>query len=79
MTAGPLDKHLEWLYGDVNRCKCKHALVSGGVVCGTSMGKMWGRVTTHPDCPEHGTFAERERTNRLRAKDGRPPLKDVSR
>lgn len=67
-TTNSLERHLMWLYGSTTRCRCEHALVSAGRVDRINMGRMWARTTTHPNCPEHGTTAQRERTERLRAR-----------
>lgn len=65
-----LTRNLTWLYGDPKRCKCEHSMESLGIVDRINMGKGWVRTTTHPDCPEHGTAAERARRARQKSRGG---------
>jgi hypothetical protein len=68
-----LQRHLDWLYGPRGvypgnvPCRCDHGYRGLGMLYGTSMGKGWVRTTTHPDCPHHGTRAEKERRERYKA------------
>lgn len=66
-----LRRHLDWLYGPGGvypgnvPCRCDHAYKSfGRWPDGISAGEGWMRTTTHPDCPHHGTKAEKERRER---------------
>ena len=64
MAAGPMpdltseEQHRRWLFGDVP-CRCDHAIRPLGVLHDLQMGDGWVRITTHPDCPWHGTKAQR--------------------
>ena len=75
-----LRRHLNWLYGPDGvypgnvPCKCKHGFESLGRVNGVNIGKEWLRVTTHPDCPHHGTKASKERVARAKARRKAPHL-----
>lgn len=77
-----LERHLHWLYGPggvysqgpgatFGKCRCDHGWRSLGRANGINMGKGWVRLTTHPDCPHHGTKAEKARERRIRARTGR--------
>ena len=67
-----LQRHMQWLYVesgayDSSRgmCRCEHAYKGlGRWPDGVMGGKGWVRTSTHPDCPHHGTVAERERKAR---------------
>lgn len=52
-----LEKHLRWLVSiGATRaldCTCPHAY-KNGTLHGVSMGMEWVRLTTAPDCPDHG-------------------------
>jgi len=50
--------HRDWLFGSVP-CRCDHAIRPLGVLHDLQMGEGWVRITTHPDCPWHGTKAQR--------------------
>ncbi len=59
-----LDKWLTFLDGI--SCKCQYAWRSMGRLHGIGMGKGWVRITTHPNCPEHGIEAEAARRARMK-------------
>lgn len=63
-----LDRWLDYLFKGEPMSKCDYAYRGLGRQDHIDMGKGWVRITTHPDCPQHGTKAEAERKKRLKSK-----------
>jgi hypothetical protein len=62
-TSEPLWRWLLWLHEHAGAqrildCPCLYAWKSLGILYGMSMGDGWVRMTTDPDCPEHGAGAQ---------------------
>ena len=51
-----LEQWLAWIERTCGAkpCTCRFEYRSLGRLHGSSMGKGWVRMTTEPDCPEHG-------------------------